>query len=81
MEAVEQEDKLCDEVETVQEFTHLRDRVSAGVGCEAAVNARTRCWWAKSMEYSEFLYGRRFPLKMKNGCLWELCKADNTVWK
>ena len=29
-EAVEQEVKLCDEVETVSEFTYLGDRVSAG---------------------------------------------------
>ena len=42
LEAVEQEEKLCDEVETVREFTYLGDRVSAGEGCEAAVTARTR---------------------------------------
>ena len=41
--AVEQEEKLCDEVETVSEFTYLCDRVSAIGECEAAVNARTRC--------------------------------------
>ena len=29
-EAVEQEEKLCDEVETVSEFTYLGDRVSGG---------------------------------------------------
>ena len=28
-EAVEQEEKLCDEVETVREFTYLGDKVSA----------------------------------------------------
>ena len=42
-EAVEQEEKLCDEVETVREFTYLGDRVSASRGCEAAVTVRTRC--------------------------------------
>ena len=42
-EAVEQEEKLCDEVNTVREFTHPVDRVSAGVGCEVVVTARTRC--------------------------------------
>ena len=31
-EAMEQEVKLCDEVETVSEFTYLSDRVSAGGG-------------------------------------------------
>ena len=37
--AVEQEEKLCDEVETVKKFTYLGDRVSAGGGCEAVVTA------------------------------------------
>ena len=39
---MEQEVKLCDEVETVSEFTYLGDRVSAGGGSEAVVTARTR---------------------------------------
>ena len=38
---MEQEVKLCDEVETVREFTCLGDRVSAGGGCEAAVTVIT----------------------------------------
>ena len=38
-ETVEQEEKLCDEVETVWDITYLGDRVSAGGGCEAAVTA------------------------------------------
>ena len=63
-EAVDQEEKLCDEVETVSEFTYLGDRVSVGGGCEAAVTARTRCGWAKHMESGELLYCR-FPLKLK----------------
>ena len=37
---MEQEVILCDEVETVSEFTYLGDRVSAGGGCEAAATAR-----------------------------------------
>ena len=36
-EAVEQEERLCDDVETVREFTYLGERVSTGGGCEAAV--------------------------------------------
>ena len=39
---MEQEVKLCDEVETVSEFTYHGDSVSAGGGCEAAVTTRTR---------------------------------------
>ena len=41
-EAVEQGEKLWDEVETVREFTYLGDWVSVGGGCEAAVTARPR---------------------------------------
>ena len=48
----------------VGEFIYLGDRVSAGGGCEAAVTARARCGWAKLMECSELLYGKRFPLKL-----------------
>ena len=33
-EAMEQEEKLCDDVETVRELTYHGDRVSAGGGCE-----------------------------------------------
>ena len=62
---MEQEVKVCDEVETVSEFTYLCDRVSAGEGCEAVVTARTRCWWVNFRECGELLYGRRFPLKLK----------------
>ena len=63
-EAVEQEEKLCDGVETVQEFTYLGVRVSAGGGCEAALTNRTRCGWVKFGECDELLYGRKFPLKL-----------------
>ena len=42
-EAVEQEDNICDEVQTAREFPYLGDRVSADGVCEAAVIARTRC--------------------------------------
>ena len=40
---MEQEERLCYEVETVREFTYHGDRVSAGGGCETAVMAKTRC--------------------------------------
>ena len=33
------EEKLCNEVETLAEFTYLDDWVSVGGGCEAAVTA------------------------------------------
>ena len=48
-EAVEQEVRLCDEVETVSEYTYLGGRVSASGGCKTVVTARTR-WWVKFRE-------------------------------
>ena len=74
-EAVEQEERLCDEVKTVRQFTYLGDRVSAG-GC---ATARSRCGWVKIRECGELLNGR-FPLKLK-GAIYKLCKGNNTVWK
>ena len=41
LSTVEQEDKLCDEMEAARDFTYLGDRMSAGGGCEVAVTART----------------------------------------
>ena len=37
---MEQGEKLCDEVETVREFSYICDRVSAFGGCEVDVTAR-----------------------------------------
>ena len=59
---------LCDEVESVSEFTYLGDKVSSGGGCEAAVTVRTRCGWAKFRECHELLCGRRFHLRLYGGC-------------
>ena len=41
-EKVEPREELCNEVETVNGFCYLGDRVSANGGCEAAVTARAR---------------------------------------
>ena len=62
---MEQEEKLYDEVETLQELTYLGNRVSAGGGCETVVTVRTRCGWIKFREYGYLLYGKTFPLKLK----------------
>ena len=58
LEAVEQEEKRCDEVETIREFTYLGDRVSASGGCGVAVTARTRCGWAMYRECGEWQDGK-----------------------
>ena len=62
---MEQGEKLCEEVETVREFTYLGGRVSVGGGCETAVTAKRRCGWAMLRECGELLYGRRFPRMLK----------------
>ena len=69
---MELEEKLCDEVETVQEFTYLGDRVSAGGGFEAGVTATTRCGWVKRTECGELLCGRRFSLSL-NVAVYKCC--------
>ena len=58
-------EELCDEVETVNGFCYLGDRLNAGRGCEAAVTARIRIGCARFRESGELLLGNRFPLKIK----------------
>ena len=70
-EAVKQEVKLCDEVETVSGLTYLGDRMSASGGCEAALTARNKCRWAKFRECGELMHGSRFLLKLKG----TVCKS------
>ena len=57
--------KLSNEVETVNEFCYLGDRINASGGCEVAVTARVRIGWVRFRECGELLLGNRFPLKMK----------------
>ena len=59
-------EKLCDEVETVNGFCYLRDRLNATGGCEAAVTARVRIGWVRFRERGELLLGNRFALKTKD---------------
>ena len=47
---MEEEERLCDEVGTVREFTYLGYRVSAGGEYLAAMTARTSYEWVKFME-------------------------------
>ena len=64
--------KLCDEVETVNGFCYLADRLNASGGCEAAVTARVRIRWVRFRECGELLLENRFPLKMK-GKVYRCC--------
>ena len=65
-------EKLCDEVETVNEFCYLGDGLNASGGCEAAVTAKVRIGWVRFRECRELLLGNRFPLKMK-GKVYRCC--------
>ena len=64
-EAVQQEEKLCDAVDTVQELAYHDDRVCAGGGCEAVVTVRAIFGWVKFWECGELLHGRKFTLRLK----------------
>ena len=64
--------KLCNEVETVNGFCYLGDRLNASGGCEVAGTARVRISWVRFRECGELLLGNRFPLKMK-GVAYRCC--------
>ena len=57
--------KLCDEVQTVNGFCYLGDRLNASGSCEAAVTARVRIGWVRFKKCEELLLGKRLPLRMK----------------
>ena len=59
-------EKLWNEVEAVNGFCYLGDRLNASGGCEAAVTAGVRIGWVRFRECGELLLGNRFPLKMKS---------------
>ena len=81
--AVEQEENVCDEMETVKELTYLGDRVSTGGGCKTDVTARTRSGWVKPRECVELLHGS-FPLNLKEAvyksCLRPAILHGSEVW-
>ena len=64
-ETVDSIEKLCNEVETVNGFCYLGDRLNASGGCEAAVTARVKIGWVRFRECGVLLLGNRFPLRMK----------------
>ena len=52
-EKVEPREELCNEVEMVNGFCYLGDRISANGGCEAAVTARARIGVGQNSENVE----------------------------
>ena len=65
-------EKMCNDVETVNGFCYLGDRLNASGGCEAAVTAKVRIGWVRFRECGKLLLGNRFPLKMK-GKVYRCC--------
>ena len=65
-------EKLCDEVEIVNEFCYLGDRLNSGGCCEVEDTARVRIDWVKIRKCGELLLGNRFPLRMK-GKVYHCC--------
>ena len=72
-------EKLCDEVETVNGFCYLEDRLNANGGCEAAVTAKVRIGWVRFRECGELLLGNRFPLKM-TGKVYRCCVRSEILY-
>ena len=58
-------EKLCNEVETINEFCYLGDRLGSIGRCEAAVTARVKIGWIRFREYGDLLLENRFPLMIK----------------
>ena len=83
-ETMDSIEKLCDEVETVNGFCYLEDRLIASGGCEAAVTARVRIGWVRFRECGGLLLGNRFPLKMKGKvhrcCLRSAIRYGSEAW-
>ena len=77
-------EKLCDEVETVNGFCYLGDRLNASGGCEAAVTAKVKIGWVRFRECRELLLGNTFPLRMKGkvycGCLRPAMLYGSDAW-
>ena len=72
-------DKLCNEVETVNGFCYLGDRLNASGGCEAAVTARVRIGKVRFRESGELLFGNRFFLRMKDK-VYHCCVRPSTLY-
>ena len=57
--------KLCDELETVNGFCYLGDRLNSSGGCEVTVTARVKIDWKRFMKCGELMLGNRYPLRIK----------------
>ena len=72
-------EKLCDEVETVDGFCYVANRLHSSGGCEAAV--KVRIGWVRFGKCGELLLENRFSLRMKDKVCRCCVQISNTVWK
>ena len=73
--------KLGDEVETVNEFYYLRDKLNASGGCEAAVTARLRMNLVRFRDCRELLLGNIPSVEDEREDFLLLHKIGNITWK
>ena len=66
-------EKLCDEVETVNKFCYLEDRLNFRGDCEAAVTTRVRIGVVGFKECGELFLENGFSLRMKSK-VYRCCK-------
>ena len=64
--------KLCGEVDTVNGFCYLKDRLISSRGYKMPVTATGRIGWARFREYGQLLHENRFSLRMKGNELRKL---------
>ena len=73
-------EELCDEVEIVNGFCCLGNRLNSSGGCEAAVTGRVKIGRIRLRECGELLLGNRFPLKMK-GKVYRCCVRSPILYR
>ena len=78
--AMDSIEKLCNQVETVNGYCYLGDRLNGSGGCEAVVTARVRIGLVRFRECGELLFGNRFPLKMK-GKAYRCCVRSEILYE
>ena len=76
---MEQEEKLCIEVETVRVYISSWS-VSGSGGFEAAVTAGTRFEWANLEDVGVSMWKNIF-CEAERDCLQQICTDSNSVWK
>ena len=74
-------EKLYDEVEAVNGFCYLGNRLNSSGGCEAAVTARVRIGWARFRECGQLLLGnRRMKSKVYRCCVRSAILYGSEAW-